>query len=107
MKSAVINRTSPYVDIVELLSGAWQEYDEGEFHVVKTPFFLVLSATLDAGKHVLPFRFTVPVAATVSHVGGNVDAAVIRPGDTAVELSEPGIFSLQVFGAFGDVKKFG
>lgn len=104
MKSAVINRTSPFVDIVELLSGSWNEYESGEFHVVRTPFFLVLSATLDAGRHVLPFRFSVPVAATVSHADGTVDAAVIRPGETAVELSAPGVFALQVFGIHAEVR---
>ena len=104
MKSAIINRTSPFVDIVELLSGSWNEYTAGEFRVVRTPFFLTLTATLDAGRHVLPFRFTVPVAAVVAHADGTVDAAVIRPGETAVELSAPGVFSLQVFGIHAEVK---
>ena len=92
---------------MELLQGPWQEYDTGEFHIVKTPFFLVVTATLDAGSHALPFTFAVPVAGTVSHADGSVDASVIRPGETAVNLSSPGIFSLQVFGAFGHVKSTG
>ena len=104
MKSAVINKTSPFVDVVELLSGAWQEYDAGEFHVVKTPFFLSLTATLDSGSHALPFRFAIPVAAVVSHADGSVDASVIRPGETAVNLATPGLFSLTVFGVHAEVK---
>lgn len=107
MRSAIINRTSSLTDVMELLQGPWQEYDDGEFHIVKTPFFLVLTATLDAGSHALPFTFAVPVAGTVSHADGSVDASVIRPGETAVNLSSPGIFALQVFGAFADVKSTG
>lgn len=98
MKSGLINKTSPFVDIVDMLSGSWNEYDEGEFHVVVTPFFTVLSATLDAGSHVFPFKVSVPVAAVVSHADKTVDSCIIRPGDTAVKLDKAGIFNLQLFG---------
>ena len=103
MKSGLINKTSPYVDVVDLLSGSWNEYDSGDFHIVVSPFFTVLSATLDAGSHALPFKVTIPVAAVVSHADGSVDACIVKPGDTAVHLNRPGIFNLQMFGEHAKV----
>lgn len=98
MKSGIINRTSPYVDVVEQMTGTWNEYDSGSFHVVVTPFFTVLTATLDAGSTLIPFRVTMPVAGTISHADGSVEAIIIRPGQTAVSVNSPGIFQLQMFG---------
>lgn len=98
MKSGIINRTSPYVDVLEQMTGVWNEYDSGSFHVVVTPFFTVLTATLDAGSAELPFRVTLPVAGTLSHADGSVEAVIIRPGQTAVSVDSPGIFQLQMFG---------
>lgn len=98
MKSGTINRTSPYVDVVEQLTGTWNEYDADGFHVVVTPFFTVLTATLDAGSAGLPFRVTMPVAGTISHADGSVEAVIIRPGQTAVSVDSPGIFQMQMFG---------
>ena len=57
MRSALINGSSPREDIVGVLTGVWNEYDTGlnkAFHVVKTPFFVVITATLQAGSHILP-----------------------------------------------------
>lgn len=104
MYSGTINKFSPQVDVLEVLSGLWNEYDKGEFHVVVTPFFTVVTATLDAGSHVLPFSVTVPVAGTVSHADGTVEAVIVKPGDTAVSLSQPGIFQLDLFGSKAKVK---
>lgn len=98
MKSGMINRTSPFVDVLEMLSGSWNEYDTGVFHIVVTPFFTVLSATLDSGSTELPFRFTLPVAGTLSHDDGSMDAVIIRPGQTAINAEKPGLFQLQLFG---------
>lgn len=104
MYSGTINKFSPQVDVLEVLSGLWNEYDKGEFHVVVTPFFTVVTATLDTGSHVLPFSVTVPVAGTVSHADGTVEAVIVKPGDTAVSLSHPGIFQLDLFGYKAKVK---
>ena len=98
MNSGLISKTSPYVDIIDVLSGTYSEYDSGSFHVVVTPFFTVLTATLDAGSTGLPFRVTMPVAGTISHADGSVEAVIIRPGQTAVSVDSPGIFQLQMFG---------
>lgn len=98
MKSGMINRTSPFVDVVEMLSGSWNEYDNGVYHIVVTPFFTVISATLDAGSTELPFRFGLPVAGTISHDDGTMEAVIIRPGQTAINAEKPGLFNLQLFG---------
>lgn len=98
MFNGVINKTSPVVDSIHVLTGVWNEYDSGEFHIVKTPFFTVITATLDAGKHPVPFKVGIPVAATVAHADGSVSAAILRPGETAVEIDSPGVFTMQVFG---------
>lgn len=98
MRSGQINRASNFVDVVEVLTGSWNEYDSGCFHVVVTPFFTVLTATLDAGSTGLPFRVMMPVAGTISHADGSVEAVIIRPGQTAVSVDSPGIFQMQMFG---------
>ena len=98
MKSGTINRTSPCADGVEQMTGTWNEYGSGSFHVVVAPCFTVLTATLDPGSTGLPFRVTMPVAGTISHADGSVEAVIIRPGQTAVSVDSPGIFQMQMFG---------
>ena len=98
MNSGLISKTSPYVDIIDVLSGTYSEYDSGSFHIVVTPFFTVLSAVLDAGSAALPFRVTTPVAGTLFHDGGGIEAVIIRPGQTAIHTSEAGILQISLFG---------
>jgi hypothetical protein len=104
VKSAIINKNSPFVDVLEMLSGAWNEYDSGEWHIVKTPLFLVMTATLDKGKHALPFTFKVPVAGTLCTSAGTTKAVIIKPSQTAIETDLPGIVTVQAFGNYADVK---
>ena len=98
MFNGIINKGSPNVDLVEVLSGTWNEYTVGEWSVTKCPFFLVIEANLDAGQHTLPFTFSVPVAGTLVTPDGDVKGVIVRPGETAVDLEEPGIVTIQVFG---------
>lgn len=98
MKSGMINRTSSFVDVLEQLTGSWNEYNSGDYHIVLTPFFTVITSTLDAGSHELPFKVTMPVAATLSHADGSVDAVIIKPGQTAINVKKAGLFNLQMFG---------
>lgn len=99
MRNSTIDAGSDLKQILGVLTGTWSEFDRGEFHVVRTPFMLSLSAVLDSGSTELPFRFDLPVAATVVENNGRVVGHVIRPGDTAVHLDNPGLFNLVVFGA--------
>lgn len=96
--NGIINKNSPQVDIIETVSGVWNEYVEGEWRIVKTPFFVVLVATLDEGSHVLPFTVNIPVVGTLTTAGGDVKGVIVRPGETAVNITVPGIVQIQIFG---------
>jgi hypothetical protein len=98
MFAGQINKTSPQVDIWEVLSGTWNQYTQGEWRICKTPFFLVITATLDRGQHALPFTFDVPVAGTLVTPDGEVKGVIIRPLETAIDIGEPGLVTFQVFG---------
>lgn len=98
MRSGIIDAGSGLPQIAGILTGTWSEFDRGKFHIVKTPFLLSVSAVLDSGSTELPFRFDVPVAGTVVEDGGNVTGVVIKPGETAVHLDAPGLFTLTVYG---------
>lgn len=98
MFNGVINKGSPQVDLIEVISGTWNEYTVGEWSITKCPFFLVIEGNLDAGQHTLPFKFNVPVAGTLVTPDGNVLGVIVRPGETAVDIPEPGLVTFQVFG---------
>lgn len=98
MFNGIVNKGSTNVDLVEVLSGTWNDYKSGEWSVTKCPFFLVIEANLDAGQHALPFTFSVPVVGTLVTPDGDVKGVIVRPGETAVDLEEPGILTIQVFG---------
>lgn len=86
------------VDVVEAVSGVWNHYKSGEWEILKTPFFCVMTATLDTGRHPLPFRVSVPVPGLVYCSGGSVKSVVVRPGDDSVEMPESGIMQIHVYG---------
>lgn len=104
MKSGQINRNSPVVDLLEICSGTWNEYDSDGWHVVKTPFFLSLSGVFDAGSHVVPFSFSVPVAGTLCCADGSVEAVIVRPGDSAVSIGKPGLVTMSLFGQLSAIR---
>lgn len=104
MYSGIINKTTPPAELLEVLTGAWNEYDVNEWHIVRSPFFLVVTATLDKGKHVLPFTFNEPVSAILSENDGAVKAAIVRPGQNALDIAKPCLFKMQLFGNQAVVK---
>ena len=104
MFNGQMNKTSPNVDLVEVLSGTWNQYKQGEWKICMTPFFLVITATLDAGQHALPFTFDVPVAGTLVTPEGEVKGVVVRPLETAIDIGEPGLVTFQVFGDMAKAK---
>ena len=81
-----------------MLTGSWNEYDLGVYHLVVTPFFTVITATLNSGSTELPFKVTMPVAGTISHADSSIDAVIIKPGDTALNVKKAGLFQLNLFG---------
>jgi hypothetical protein len=104
MFNGVINKTSPHVDLLEAMSGVWNQYRNGDWQIIKTPFFTVLTATLDTGRHPLPFRFSVPVPGLVYASGGDVRSVIVRPGEDAVEMPESGIMEIHVYGDMAGVE---
>lgn len=98
MRSGAINGGSKVNDVLGILTGQWDEFDKGDWHVVLTPFFIVLTATLDVGKHPLPYKFKLPIAATASHSDGSVSALIIKVGENAIVMDKPGLVQINVFG---------
>lgn len=105
MHSGQINKTSPVVDLLEICSGVWNEYDSDGWHIVKTPFFLSLTGNFSAGSHVLPFAFNIPVAGTLCTANGDASAVIVRPGETAVNTDAPGIVQMTLFGQLSVIKE--
>lgn len=104
MFSGIVTKTTPPIELLEVLCGTWSEYDVNEWHIVRSPFFLVITSTLDAGKHVLPFTFNEPVSAILCENSGSVKAAIVKPGQNAVNVSNPCLFKMQLFGDQAVVK---
>lgn len=102
MNSAIINRGSQVNDVLGLLTGEWAEFDRDEWHVVKTPFFVSVTGVVDEGQHVLPFRVKNPCAGLLYKQDNSVEAVVVRPGDTAVDMPGAGLFRMDLFGDQAD-----
>jgi len=98
MRSVIVDAGSKQSDIWGLLQGTWNEYDRGSWHIVKTPFFLVLKATAEAGGLPLPFRFNEPVAGLMYFSEGDVQSVVVRPGENSINVPSTCIVKFQLFG---------
>lgn len=100
MRSAIINRNSSMNDVREQLTGVWNEYDTGEsnkYHVVKTPFFTVISATLEKGSNMLPIA---PKYTAMLHwvSKDNSGSLVIKAGETVFVLPENAVVEVTYWG---------
>lgn len=102
MRSTIIDAGSKQNDVWGLLQGTWNEYDSGEWHIVKTPFFLCLTATCGAGGHPLPFKFNMPVCGIKYYGDGTVSAVIVRPGENSINIDEKCIVKFQLFGNEAD-----
>lgn len=102
MRSAVINAGSKQSDVWGVLTGLWNEYDQGQWHILRTPFFLVLKATAEAGGLPLPFRFKEPVAGIMYFGDGTVGSVVVRPGENSIDVPGTCIVKFQLFGMEAD-----
>lgn len=97
MRSGIINANSPKEDIWGALTGVWNEYDERGWHIVKTPFFVSLSATLQAGPQILP---VIPRrAAVLSWANANANGIVVLKAlDRNFVLPENAVVESTLFG---------
>ena len=103
MRSTIIDAGSQQSDVWGLLQGTWNEYDSGEWHVVKTPFFTTITMTADAGGHPLPWKFRNPVVGLLYLADGDVKSVVVRPGEISINVPDNCIFKFQLFGNEADV----
>ena len=104
MRSTIIDSGSKQSDIWGVLTGVWNEYDKGEWHIVRTPFYLTLSATLEEGGHPLPFRFKNPICGIVYGADGAIGSVVVRPGENSVNVQSTCIVKFSLFGTEADVE---
>lgn len=101
MRNAVINEGSPKEDVCGVLTGVWNEYDDREWHVVKTPFMVALTATLKAGPQILPVappRTSLLSWANAEHSG----SLVLKAKDKNFSLPENAVVQAIMFGTIGD-----
>lgn len=104
MRSTIIDAGSKQSDVWGLLQGTWNEWDTGEWHVVRTPFFLTLTAICDAGGHPLPFKFKVPVCGIKYYGNGDIGAIVVRPGENSINVTSKCVVKFQLFGNEADTE---
>lgn len=101
MRNAVINGGSPKEDVWGVLTGVWNEYNDREWHVVKTPFMVALTATLNAGPQILPVappRTSLLSWANAEHSG----SLVLKAKDKNFSLPENAVVQAIMFGTIGD-----
>ena len=104
MRSAQINGNIPKEDVLGVLTGVWNEYDERDWHVVKTPFMVAMTATLKAGPQILPVappRTTLLSWANAEHSG----SLVLKAKDKNFSIPENAVVQVVMFGTMGDTKK--
>lgn len=100
MRSGIINSNSPKEDIWGTLTGVWNHYRTGQdkqWLVTKTPFFVHMEATLQAGQHILPIapNSTKALYWTAKDTSGSI---LIRAGQKAFSLSAPAFVELTIYG---------
>lgn len=101
MRNAHINGASPKEDVWGVLTGIWNEYDDREWHVVKTPFMVAMTATLDAGPQILPVA---PPRTSILHWANasNAGSCVLKARDKNFTLPEKSVVQVIMFGTIGD-----
>lgn len=101
MRNGIINEGSSKEDVLAVLTGTWNEYNEREWHVVKTPFMVAMTATLDAGPNMLPVtppRTSLLSWANSAHSG----SLVLKAKDRNFTMPEKAVVQVLMFGTIGD-----
>lgn len=100
MRNGIINGSSPMSDVLGALTGIWNHYRTGldkQWLVTKTPFFIHMEATLQAGTHQLPIapNQTKALYWTSKDSYGSI---LIRAGAKQFKLDYPSYVELTIFG---------
>jgi hypothetical protein len=98
MRSGIIDAGSKQNDVWGILAGSWNEFDRNGWHVVMTPFFLVMTRTCEAGGNPLPFRFKDVVCGLAYKSDGSASAVIVRPGENSINMSDKCIVKFTLFG---------
>ena len=103
MRNAIINGSSPREEVLGVLTGVWNEYNAGlnkAFHIVKTPFFVAITASLQAGNHILPVA---PNNTAMLHWASkdNSGHIVIKARSTQFTLPEAAVIEVTYWGNTG------
>jgi hypothetical protein len=104
MNSGLIGKNTPIVDLLEVLTGQWDERTVGTWHVVMTPFFVVMDSVVDEGQIALPYTVQVPIPALLFGKSGTVHALLIKPNTDALDCPESGFVQIQVFGSASQLR---
>lgn len=104
MFSGVVNKQTPIIDLLTVLTGQFDERDVHGWHVVMTPFFTVMKAVVDEGSTPLAYKVTEPTPALLFGTSGKVTALLVSPGDDSIVAPEPGVVQIQVFGSSTGLK---
>lgn len=104
MYSGLVGKTTPVVDLLQVLTGQWDERTVNDWHIVMTPLFTVMDAVVSEGSVALPYTVTIPVPALLFGKSGDTHALIVKPGDTALSVPEAGVVQIQVFGSATQLK---
>lgn len=106
MRNATINETSPKSDVLGALTGIFEEVrnTSGKWNYTKTPFFLAVYGTIDAGESVLPFKFGDNVVANIAYYDGTSENKPIKINDSVLTMEKGGVVSIIAFGRAADVR---
>lgn len=98
MRSAIINGGSSTQDVLGVLTGVWNEYEERGWHIVKTPFFVSMTATLSAGPQILPVVPRRPCILRWANGFGNSGNIAIKAKQKDFTLPENAVVQIELFG---------
>lgn len=104
MRSTIIDGNSKQSDVWGLLQGTWNEYDLRGWHILKTPFFTVLTISATPGGIPLPFAFKQPVCGLKYLGNGDVESLIVRPGENSINITQTCIVKFQLFGNEAEVE---
>ena len=100
MRSAIVNTSSPYSEVLGVLTGIWGTFNRGvdkEWLVTKTPFFVHMEATLQPGRHELPIAPN-STKALYWTSKNNAGSLIIKAGETGFDLPEAAFVEATFYG---------
>ena len=99
MRNAVINAGSPQSDIWGALTGTWDEtVSRSGWSYTKTPYFVAIYGTFEAGTYTLPFGFGDNVVLAIAYADGTSENRVLKVTDVSVQVAKQCMMQAVAFG---------